>query len=61
MSKAPHKMHEWHYPSDEQERRRVVNKKRRKRMKNLNRQAKLCVSEHVKRAREVPNDRRDCS
>jgi hypothetical protein len=40
MSKVPLKQYEWHLSADKQEKRRLVNKKRRKRLKQLNKQAK---------------------
>ena len=43
--KTPHKMNEWHPKSDEQERRRIANKKRKKNLKNLNRKARKAIGQ----------------
>jgi hypothetical protein len=40
MSKAPLKQHEWHLSADKQEQRRLINKKRRKKLKKLNKIAR---------------------
>ena len=44
MSKIPLKKHEWHISADKQEKRRLFNKKKRKKLKALNKQAKLLLS-----------------
>jgi hypothetical protein len=40
MSKVPLKQHEWHLSADKQEQRRLINKKRRKKLKKLNKIAR---------------------
>jgi hypothetical protein len=59
MSKAPLKQHEWHLSADKQEQRRLINKKRRKKLKRSNRQAKTLLEvldEAIKDIKEVKDE-----
>ena len=59
MSKVPIKQHEWHLSADKQEQRRLINKKRRNKLKQLNKQAKILsevLDEAIKDIKELKDE-----
>lgn len=48
MSKVPPKKHDWHLSANKQEERRIVNKKRRKKLKRLNKKILTKTNEKTK-------------